>query len=239
MLTKKLSMNLQYFADPNPDGDGGEPAQSQTAQEAAASFVAGVTQSAESAQSSTASTASSTGSTALSAATSADDKPFKAFATQEELNQFIASRADRAYQKGKSEGKEDGKSEAEKLAGMTEEQKQQAKIDDILAENARLKAAKVRDDMTVNVQNRLAEHGLTLSNDEAQLLVTDDADSTDDNTNKFIKLVDRIVTDEKKKLFKGSTPARGGETQPDPKNFGSEISKQAHSTQRKAPTFFK
>jgi len=232
MLTNKLPMTLQYFADPNPDGDGGELAQSQTAQEATASFVAGVTQSAESSQSSTASTASST-------ANSTDSQPFRTFATQEQLNQFVASRADRAYQKGKSEGKEDGKSEAEKLAGMTEDQKKQAKIDDILAENAQLKAAKVREDMTVNVQNRLAEHGLTLSNDEAQLLVTDDADSTDTNTNKFMKLVDRIVADEKKKLFKGSTPTRGGENQPDPKNIGAELSKQAHSTQRKAPSFFK
>lgn len=128
------------------------------------------------------------------------DKTF----TQAQVDKLIQDREFRARKKGIEEGKRAGKSSAEKYAQMTDEEKQQAHINDILKENEQLKAEKNRSDMRNEVLNQLKDTGYQFTNEDVDTLVSDDPDTTKHNVDNFKSMLDRVVKVTKKNMFKNN-----------------------------------
>ncbi|GED95562.1 hypothetical protein LBSP_21220 [Lentilactobacillus buchneri subsp. silagei] len=131
---------------------------------------------------------------------SSNDKTF----TQTEVDKLLKDREFRARKKGIEEGKKAGKSSAEKYAQMTDEEKQQAHINDVLKENERLKAEKNRSDMRNEVLKQLKDTGYQFTNEDVDTLVSDDPDTTKHNVDNFKSMLDRVVKITKKNMFKNN-----------------------------------
>lgn len=131
---------------------------------------------------------------------SSNDKTF----TQTEVDKLLKDREFRAHKKGIEEGKKAGKSNAEKYAQMTDEEKQQAQIKEILEENKQLKAEKNRSDMRSEVLNQLKDTGYQFTNEDVDTLVSDDPDTTKHNVDNFKSMLDRVVKITKKNMFKNN-----------------------------------
>ncbi|MGP3641224.1 DUF4355 domain-containing protein [Lentilactobacillus hilgardii] len=129
-----------------------------------------------------------------------DDKTF----TQAEVDKLLKDREFRARKKGIEEGKKAGKSSAEQYAQMTDAEKQQARIKEIINENNQLKAEKNRSDMRNEVLNQLKDTGYQFTNEDVDTLVSDNPDTTKHNVDNFKSMLDRVVKITKKNMFKNN-----------------------------------
>lgn len=229
MESDKLNMNLQYFADAGQagsqsqpgaqggdNGEGGQKANNnsaanpgsqnaQTADNLIKSLVDTVTKNRNQNTNSNDDPAGQKASEGESEKVSTnedtdDDKTF----TQAEVDKLLKDREFRAHKKGIEEGKKAGKSSAEKYAQMTDDEKRQEKINEILKENEELKAEKNRSDMRNEVLKQLKDTGYQFTNEDIDTLVSDDPDTTKHNVDNFKSMLDRVVRITKKNMFKNN-----------------------------------
>ncbi|MCF0118354.1 MAG: DUF4355 domain-containing protein [Limosilactobacillus mucosae] len=135
----------------------------------------------------------------------AQDNQPKTF-TQDEVNKIISQRLER--QKEQLKAKED---EAKKLSRMNAEQKASYELEKAnkRADDAAAKLA--RYEMRDSAKQMLADGGFTVSDNALlDLVVTDNAESTQINVETLLKAVEAIREDTRTKLLAGKTPKVGG-----------------------------
>lgn len=135
----------------------------------------------------------------------AQDNQPKTF-TQDEVNKIISQRLER--QKEQLKAKED---EAKKLSRMNAEQKANYELEKAnkRAEDATAKLA--RYEMRDSAKQMLADGGFTVSDNALlDLVVTDNAETTQVNVETLLKAVEAIREDTRTKLLAGKTPKVGG-----------------------------
>lgn len=153
---------------------------------------------------------------------SSNDKMF----TQTEVDKLLKDREFRAHKKGIEEGKKVGKSSAEKYAQMTDDEKQQEKINEILKENEELKAEKNRSDMRSEVLNQLKDTGYQFTNDDVETLISDDPEVTKHNVDNFKDLLNRVVKKTKQDMFKNNNISQSNQQQTtEAPSFGEIVAK--------------
>ena len=126
--------------------------------------------------------------------------------TQEEVNKIVSQRLER--QKEQLKAKED---EAKKLSRMNAEQKANYELEKAnkRAEEAAAKLA--RYEMRDSAKQMLADGGFNnADNSLLDLVVTDTAESTQENVNVLLSAIETIREDERNKLLAGKTPKVGG-----------------------------
>lgn len=126
--------------------------------------------------------------------------------TQEEVNKIVSQRLER--QKEQLKAKED---ETKKLSRMNAEQKANYELEKAnkRAEEAAAKLA--RYEMRDSAKQMLADGGFNnADNSLLDLVVTDTAESTQENVNVLLSAIEAIREDERNKLLAGKTPTLGG-----------------------------
>lgn len=126
--------------------------------------------------------------------------------TQDEVNKIVSQRLER--QKEQLKAKED---EAKKLSRMNAEQKANYELEKAnkRAEEAAAKLA--RYEMRDSAKQMLADGGFSnADNSLLDLVVTDTAESTQENVNVLLTAIEAIREDERNKLLAGKTPTLGG-----------------------------
>lgn len=106
------------------------------------------------------------------------------------------------YDKELNEAKE----EAAKLAKMNAEQKQQYEIDKLKKENEDLKKAQARTELEKTAAGILQEKDLEATQEVLDLVVADDAETTNANIDKFVKIVEAQVKKAEIARATGTTP---------------------------------
>lgn len=146
--------------------------------------------------------------------------------TQAEVDKLLKDREFRAHKKGIEEGKKAGKSSAEKYAQMTDDEKRQEQINEILKENEQLKAEKNRSDMRSEVFNQLKDTGYQFTKDDVETLISDDPEATKHNVDNFKDLLNRVVKKTKQDMFKNHNIPKGNQQQTtEAPSFGEIVAK--------------
>lgn len=106
------------------------------------------------------------------------------------------------YDKELNEAKE----EAAKLAKMNAEQKQKYELDKITAENEKLKKQMARIELEKTSAGLLAEKNIDATQEILDFVVGDDAETTNANIDKFVKIVEAQVKKAEIARATGTTP---------------------------------
>lgn len=125
--------------------------------------------------------------------------------TQEEVNQMVNDRLERE-RKAQEVKIQAAKDEAAKLAKMNADQKKEYQLQKQTerAETAEAKLAKFK--MAKQARSMMTDVGLDVTDDELNLVVTKDAETTQANVQQLINFADRIRESVKNELLKGTTP---------------------------------
>lgn len=147
-----------------------------------------------------------------------DNKP-KTF-SQEELDKIVEKRIAKERAKLKAEAEKqvkDAQAEAEKLAKMNAEQKRQyeqeklqKQMEDIKAENAKLKAEAFRSELGREAASILKESDIDATQDILDFVVGEDAETTKNNITKFVGIIQAQIKAHDIKRATGSTPRNYG-----------------------------
>lgn len=126
--------------------------------------------------------------------------------SQEEVSQMIKDRL--AREKRKSDERiKDAIQEAEKLAKMNKEQKNQYELEKLLKENEELKAEKALSQMKNETRTMLNEFGVQNFDDQiVNILVNSDAETTKKNVEAFTNLVNQMVKSNVEKALRQDSP---------------------------------
>lgn len=125
--------------------------------------------------------------------------------TKDEVEQMISDRIKREREKAEAD-----KAEAKRLAKMNADQKKDYEIDKQTkrAEEAEQKLA--RYEMQGQARKMFEELGVNVNDDDLSLVVTSEAETTQDNVNKLIAFAKRIREDVKNEMLTGKTPKTNG-----------------------------
>ena len=125
--------------------------------------------------------------------------------TKDEVKQMISDRIKREREKAEAD-----KAEAKRLAKMNADQKKDYEIDKQTkrAEEAEQKLA--RYEMQGQARKMFEESGVNVNDDDLSLVVTSEAETTQDNVNKLIAFAKRIREDVKNEMLTGKTPKTNG-----------------------------
>lgn len=148
---------------------------------------------------------------------SKEDKLF----TQEEVNEIVRKRmerADREQEKKISEAKSEAVKEATKLAKMNAEQKRTYELEQAnkRAQEAENELAQMK--MQAVARKMFAEGGVTATDDELALVVSNDAETTKANVEKLTAFANRIREQVANELLAGKTP-KSVESSKETKNY--------------------
>lgn len=122
-----------------------------------------------------------------------------------DLDKIIAKK----YAKWKADYDKDlkaAKEEAEKLAKMNAEQKQQYEIDKLKEENAQLKKEQMRAELGKTAAGLLQESNIDATPDVLRFVVGDDAETTKTNIDMFVKIIEANVKKAEIVRATGTTP---------------------------------
>lgn len=139
---------------------------------------------------------------------SSDNGQPKTF-TQEEVDKMVEKRMaryDRAHQKEV----ESAKSEATKLAKMNKDQKKDYELQQAQQKAQDAEAQLARYQLRDTVRKQLVDGGFTPEESDIDLVVTADAETTKQNGDALLAMVERIRNDERQKTLSGSTPKVSG-----------------------------
>ena len=126
--------------------------------------------------------------------------------SQEEVSQMIKDRLAREKRKS-DERMKDAIQEAEKLAKMNKDQKNQYELENLLKENEELKAEKALSQMKNETRSVLNESGLENFDDQiVNILVNSDAETTKKNVEAFTNLVNQMVKSNVEKALRQDSP---------------------------------
>lgn len=125
--------------------------------------------------------------------------------TKDEVEQMISDRIKREREKAEAD-----KAEAKRLAKMNADQKKDYEIDKQTkrAEEAEQKLA--RYEMQGQARKMFEESGVNVNDDDLSLVVTSEAETTQDNVNKLIAFAKRIRENVKNEMLTGKTPKTNG-----------------------------
>ena len=125
--------------------------------------------------------------------------------TQTEVNKMIEARL--ARERAKSKAHED---EAEKLARMSESQKQAKALKDLQDRLDQMEAKEARGKMAATARRMLQDESIMVDDIIIDALVKDDAENTDAAVKAFIKSYKAAIKKEAKETFKKPAPKTGG-----------------------------
>lgn len=139
---------------------------------------------------------------------SSDNGQPKTF-TQEEVDKMVEKRMaryDRAHQKEV----ESAKTEAAKLAKMNKDQKKDYELQQAQQKAQDAEAQLARYQLRDTVRKQLVDGGFTPEESDIDLIVTADAETTKQNGDALLAMVERIRNDERQKTLSGTTPKVSG-----------------------------
>lgn len=129
--------------------------------------------------------------------------------TQEEVDKMVEKRMaryDRAHQKEV----ESAKTEAAKLAKMNKDQKKDYELQQAQQKAQDAEAQLARYQLRDTVRKQLVDGGFTPEESDIDLVVTADAETTKQNGDALLAMVERIRNDERQKALSGTTPKVSG-----------------------------
>lgn len=129
-----------------------------------------------------------------------DKKPVVSI-TPEDVASMIRSAISEYAEQQKRE-----KSEAEKLAGMNDQQKAEFERDNYRQKYEQLQKQMIITDMQKTARNMLAEKGIHLPDNLIAAIVTENAETTKQNVESFSQLFSCALEDAIKERLKGTTP---------------------------------
>lgn len=125
--------------------------------------------------------------------------------TQEQVNAMIKERLAREQKRSEAE-----MAEVKKLAKMNADQKQQYELEKAQNEAKEAQAQLAKYEMQGQARKMFSDSGIDPTDEDLSLIVTTDAEETQQNANQLIELIARVREDERTKLLKGETPKAGG-----------------------------
>lgn len=137
------------------------------------------------------------GDTGDSTTSKGDDKKY----SQDEVNEIVKQRIAREKKE-----REEAIKEAEKLAKMNAQQKQEYELEKLRKENEELKAAQNRYELGKEASRMLVESGITADDDVLAFVVRDDAEATGEAVKAFAGLVDQLAEQRMLDKLKGKSP---------------------------------
>lgn len=136
-----------------------------------------------------------------------NDQP-KTF-TQEEVDKMVQKRMAR-YDREHQKEVESAKTEAAKLAKMNKDQKKDYELQQAQQKAQDAEAQLARYQLRDTVRKQLVDGGFTPEESDIDLVVTADAETTKQNGDALLAMVERIRNDERQKTLSGSTPKVSG-----------------------------
>lgn len=144
------------------------------------------------------------------------DKTEKIF-TQEEVNQLIKERVAREQKKADEKAKE-----AEKLAKMNKDQKNEYEMEKLRKENEELRQREAMNSMRNEARSMFGEKNITATDDLLDIVVTTEAESTQKNIDALTNVINNIVKEQVKESLRNGAPKNvksGGMTREDIMNI--------------------
>lgn len=136
-----------------------------------------------------------------------NDQP-KTF-TQEEVDKMVQKRMAR-YDREHQKEIDSAKSEATKLAKMNKDQKKDYELQQAQQQARDAEAKLARYQLRDTVRKQLVDGGFTPEESDIDLVVTADAETTKQNGDALLAMVERIRNDERQKTLSGTTPKVSG-----------------------------
>lgn len=96
--------------------------------------------------------------------------------------------------------------EAAKLAKMNAEQKQQYEMDKLIKENEELKKVQLRNELGKAASGLLQDKNIEATQDILDFVVGEDAESTNSNIDKFVKIIESQIKKSEVARATGTTP---------------------------------
>lgn len=131
-------------------------------------------------------------------------KPEEEMFTQAQVEQMVKERL--AREKKQIDKRIDEAKEAERLAALSEDDRKAEELKTAIARAEEAETKLNRQGMLAEARKMFTESGLSITDDELELVVRDDADSTKANVEKVIGLASRVGETVKTDLLKGTTP---------------------------------
>ncbi|WP_145447475.1 DUF4355 domain-containing protein [Staphylococcus hominis] len=144
------------------------------------------------------------------------DKTEKIF-TQEEVNQLIKERVAREQKKADEKAKE-----AEKLAKMNKDQKNEYEMEKLRKENEELRQREAMNSMRNEARSMFSEKNITATDELLDIVVTTEAESTQKNIDALTNVINNIVKEQVKESLRSGAPKNvksGGMTREDIMNI--------------------
>lgn len=137
-----------------------------------------------------------------------DNEQPKTF-TQAEVDKMVQKRMAR-YDRDHQKEVESAKSEATKLAKMNKDQKKDYELQQAQQKAQDAEAQLARYQLRDTVRKQLVDGGFTPEESDIDLVVTADAETTKQNGDALLAMVERIRNDERQKTLSGTTPKVSG-----------------------------
>lgn len=137
--------------------------------------------------------------------------------TQEEVNQLIKERVAREQKKADEKAKE-----AEKLAKMNKDQKNEYEMEKLRKENEELRQREAMNSMRNEARSMFSEKNITATDDLLDIVVTTEAESTQKNIDALTNVINNIVKEQVKESLRNGAPKNvksGGMTREDIMNI--------------------
>lgn len=144
------------------------------------------------------------------------DKTEKTF-TQEEVNQLIKERVAREQKKADEKAKE-----AEKLAKMNKDQKNEYEMEKLRKENEELRQREAMNSMRNEARSMFSEKNITADDDLLDIVVTTEAESTQKNIDAITNVINDIAKKKIQESLRNGAPKNvksGGMTREDIMNI--------------------
>ena len=129
--------------------------------------------------------------------------------TDDDVDEIVKKRLSRAQKKFEKEQQEKV-DEAKKLAKMNADQKKDYQLDKIQQEAQEAKAKLAKYEMRDSASDMFNDQGITASREALDLVTTSEAESTQSNVGKMVKVIQSMREQITKELTKGSTPRVSG-----------------------------
>lgn len=127
--------------------------------------------------------------------------------TQDEVNEIVQKRLKRALKDHDNE-LEKARKEATKLAKMNADQKREYELEKATERANAAEKKLARFEMSNTARNLLADADLTVNDDTLELVVTDDADTTQANITKLVAFANTVRDNTLNKVMSGNTPKK-------------------------------
>lgn len=142
--------------------------------------------------------------------------------TQQEVDKMVhkrMARYDRDHQKELEDARNAGAEEANKLAKMTKDQRKDHELEEAnrRAQDAQTELARYK--MRDTARKQLVEGGYTPTDEDIDLIVTDKAESTQQNVQAVLSMVERVKSATRDEMLKGKTPQVQGSPVKQPKSL--------------------